>query len=392
MSVRTVYRSARTACIALCIGLLGALPPLAAPARAHASSDAHLSMLAEGARVQVRWDVALRDLAALVPLDADTDGTITVAEWRDAGTAITAVVSTALDVRRVDGAQCLPGPVEHAVARRGDGSYAVFRFVLACPGPADRISVSYGLMAGVDTTHRALLDTGNGVPTVLRPGDPPTGVVPGAGDTSFGGFVIEGVSHILDGVDHLAFVLALALAAVGAAAADRRALRPTLARLVGLLTLFTVAHSFTLTAGALGWLALPSRWVESAIAASVAVAGVQAWRAARIGRAAEAGGGLVFVFGLMHGFGFGAALADAGFGGRPAVVALAGFNLGVELGQLAVLAVLVPVLWWLHAAQGRRAVVGPVLAGMIVLAGVGWFVQRVFELDANPILASAMAW
>jgi hypothetical protein len=392
LSSRGPLRRARAACIALCIGLLGALPPFAPPAAAHASSDAHLTLRAEGDTVRVRWDVALRDLAALLPLDADTDGAITAREWHDARGAIAATALDALEVRREDGERCVPGPLDHALARRGDGTFAVLRFALACPGAADRVSVSYRLMAQVDTTHRVLLDAGEGVPMVLRPGDPPTGVVPGAAETSVGGFVADGIAHILDGIDHLAFVLALALAAVGAASVDGARLRPTLVRLAGHLTLFTVAHSITLAASALGWVALPSRWVESAIAASVVVAGVQAWRAARIGRSAEAGGGLVFAFGLLHGFGFGAALADAGFGGRPAVVALAGFNLGVELGQLAVLAVVVPVLWSLRAPRGWRAGVGPVLAGAIVLAGLGWFTQRAFELEVNPIVASAMAW
>lgn len=378
--------------LAAVLALIGALA--AAPASAHGTSDAFLALEASGARIAVRWDIALRDAAALVELDADGDGTIVAGEWRAAGDALAARALAALEIR-ADGARCTPGPVRPALARRGDATFAVLAFDVACPRAVGAIELDYRLMADVDATHRAILDVGDGVPRPLRPGagpqrvrsPVPSGPIPGSGPgggfAAFAGFGVEGVRHILDGVDHLAFVLALALGAAAAAARDGVALRPTLARLIGLVTLFTVAHSVTLAGSALGWLGLPSRWVESAIAASVALAGAQAWAAARVGRRADAPAWLVFAFGLVHGFGFGAALAESGFGGRPALVALLGFNLGVEAGQLAVLAVAFPAMWALRRAPAWRAVGHPALSAAIVVAGLGWFAMRALVPEAS---------
>jgi hypothetical protein len=375
------------------LALVGALA--AAPAAAHGTSDAFLALEARDARIAVRWDLALRDAAALVELDVDDDGMIATGEWRAAHDALAARALDALEVR-ADGARCEPGPVAHALARRGDATFAVLRFELACPRPAVAIDLDYRLMADVDATHRAILDVGDGVPRSLRPGAGPTRVALAATSSgALAGFVADGVRHILDGVDHLAFVLALALGATAAAAHDGAALRPTLARLLGLVTLFTVAHSITLAGGALGWLGLPSRWVETAIAASVAAAGVQAWAASRVGRRADAPAWLVFAFGLVHGFGFGAALAEAGFGGRPALLALLGFNLGVEAGQVAVLGVAFPLFWALRGARAWRTVGHPALAAAIVAAGLAWLATRALDpaatAEASPASGVATA-
>lgn len=368
------------------LALLVAATFAAPPAAAHGTSDAHLALSRDGARIDLRWDIALRDLAAIVELDTDADGTIAAHEWRAAQPAIASRALAAIDLAR-DGERCTPGPVAHALARRDDTTFAVLRVAFSCGGPVERIDVGYRLMAGVDTTHRAIVDAGDGVPRALRPGDAPVALAldaRGGLDASFASFVVEGVHHILGGPDHLAFVLALVLAAVAVAAGSGATLRATLVPLVGIVTLFTVAHSVTLAGTALGWLEAPSRWVESAIAASVAFAGIQAWRARRDGRAGHSPAWLVFAFGLVHGFGFGASLLDAGFEGRPALAALLGFNLGVELGQLGVLAIAFPAMWALRHARAWRSVGHPALAATIVVAGLAWFVQRALDIEVDP--------
>jgi hypothetical protein len=90
---------------------------------------------------------------------------------------------------------------------------------------------------------------------------------------------------------------------------------------------------------------------------------------------------LVFAFGLVHGMGFGSALAGAGFHGRSAVSAILGFNLGVEAGQLAVLVVVFPLVWVLKSTPGFRRVLLPAAALAIVAAGSLWFVARAFDVD-----------
>jgi HupE / UreJ protein len=160
------------------------------------------------------------------------------------------------------------------------------------------------------------------------------------------GYVALGVQHILTGYDHLAFVLGLLLLV-----RRGRALLAT-------VTAFTVAHSVTLSAAALGVLRVPARPVEAAIALSIVLVAAEAERVRR-GVAGGANVGrtapwvVAFVFGLLHGLGFAGALADAGMAGAHLPAALLGFNIGVEVGQLAFV---VPLFWLLRAADRLPAI------------------------------------
>ncbi len=178
-----------------------------------------------------------------------------------------------------------------------------------------------------------------------------------------------GFDHIRTGWDHLAFLLALLVAA------------RTVRSLVGVVTAFTAAHTLTLASAALGWIDAPGRLVELAIALSIAYVGAESLLVRRPGaRWAEA-----FGFGLIHGLGF------AGFVGESLIVeplkltALAGFNLGVELGQLAAVLAAALVLRWLPGdrdyqgdPKGWFAPRWLRLCGAIAVTGAGayWFVER----------------
>lgn len=189
------------------------------------------------------------------------------------------------------------------------------------------------------------------------------------GRGAFGAFFPLGVHHILSGWDHLAFLAALVLGA-------RRA-----RSLLGIVTAFTVAHSLSLAAAALGLVDGVSlaRWIEPAIALSIAfVAADVLLRPARTrARWIEA-----FAFGLVHGLGFAGFLGEALGRERAKLPALAGFNLGVEAGQLLV----VGTLALLVAALPRRVAEDPPLlaprlarragAGLLLALGLVWFVQR----------------
>lgn len=170
-----------------------------------------------------------------------------------------------------------------------------------------------------------------------------------------------GVEHIWTGYDHLLFLFALLLAA--------RSLRAMLLIVTG----FTLAHSITLSAAALGWVHLPPAWVELAIAASIVMVGVENfWRPTLRRRAAT-----TFALGLVHGFGFASMLVDLGLPRAQLVTALLCFNGGVELGQGAVVVVLLPLLLRLRAwpSWERRAV--PALSALVALIGAVWFFERV---------------
>ena len=176
------------------------------------------------------------------------------------------------------------------------------------------------------------------------------------------------------------FLLALLLPAVLIRRADQWEPTPTLrgaaVETLKVVTAFTVAHSITLSLAALQVISLPSRWVESVIAASVVLAALNNLR----GTIDKRRWVLAFIFGLIHGFGFASVLADLGLPQSALVLALVGFNVGVELGQLAIVAVFLPIAFWLRATRFYR--VGVLTGGSIVVAILAswWLAQRMFDL------------
>ena len=196
-----------------------------------------------------------------------------------------------------------------------------------------------------------------------------------------------GMEHIAEGTDHLLFLLALLLPApLLVAGAGRRArwgaqagVRAGCARVLRIVTAFTVGHSLTLLVGTLGWLRLPGAPVETLIAVSIVVSAVHALRPVFPGREAWVAGG----FGLVHGLAFAGALAELHLEASRLALALLGFNLGIEAMQLAVIAATFP--WLLLLARTR--LYSPLRVGGAVFAGVaalGWIAERALHLS-NPV-------
>jgi hypothetical protein len=175
-------------------------------------------------------------------------------------------------------------------------------------------------------------------------------------------FVRLGIEHILTGYDHLLFLLGLMLPGGGALA------------LVKIITAFTIAHSVTLSLAVLEIVVLPERLVEVVIALSIAaVAAENLFRRATIARRWA----VSFCFGLVHGFGFSAALRELGLPAHGLLLSLLGFNAGVELGQALVIGLALPLLVAVRrAGYERRVVWGSSIA--ILVVGLGLFVERLF--------------
>ena len=151
-----------------------------------------------------------------------------------------------------------------------------------------------------------------------------------------------------------------------------------------MVTAFTVAHSITLSLAALGIVSLPSRWVESAIALSVVLAALNnVFPVVAHGRWIAA-----FAFGLLHGFGFAGALQDLGLPAGSLALSLAGFNIGVELGQLAIVAAFLPLAFALRKTWSYRRLV--LAGGSTAIAAVAtvWFAERAFDVPLFAALAA----
>ena len=185
------------------------------------------------------------------------------------------------------------------------------------------------------------------------------------------GYLALGIGHILTGFDHVLFVIGLIVIAAG------------WLRLLRAITAFTVAHSITLSASALGIVSLPQKSVEATIALSIAVVGYEIVRMARgkTGLTHHAPWIVAFGFGLLHGFGFASALAEIGLPQNARIGALLLFNVGVECGQLAILAiVLPPVLWIRGRSPAIRSPLELSIGYAVGIAGAFWMIERIAEI------------
>jgi hypothetical protein len=222
-----------------------------------------------------------------------------------------------------------------------------------------------------DPQHEAIVRIGERV-TVLRAGRQEVSV----GDArstaaTVGTFLLEGAFHLITGYDHVLFLVSLLLVAGELAA--REGLRRAAADVALVVTGFTVGHSVTLVAAALDVVSLPARLVESAIALSIAI--VAAWNVLRP-QARRGLPGLATGFGLIHGFGFSSVLRELVLPVGERVAALVAFNLGIELAQLVIVALLIgPLAWAGRKSWYRRWVVQ---GGSLVLCAIGiaWFLER----------------
>jgi hypothetical protein len=195
-----------------------------------------------------------------------------------------------------------------------------------------------------------------------------------------------GVRHIAEGTDHLLFLLVLLLPAPLLLTKTRRwgrfgGVRYSLVRLLGIVTAFTLGHSLTLLLGALGWVRLPTQPVEVLIAVSILVSAVHAWRPLFPGREAYVAAG----FGLVHGLAFASTLAGLHLTAGPLAGSILGFNLGIELMQLLVIALTVPWLILLSQTPAYPAVRVGGAAGAAV-AALAWILERTV-LDTLPFSA-----
>lgn len=357
-------------------------------AHAHKPSDSYLNFAIEGKTVVGQWDIALRDLDFALGLDANGDAAITWGEVRAKFTEIDAYAMARLALASA-GKACPASVTQHLIDDHTDGAYLVLRFKAECPDAIRTLQAHYGLFFDIDPLHKGLLRLqyqGASSAAIFSPERATQEFTLGHPSriTQFFDYAREGVWHIWLGFDHILFLLALLLPAVvirkGHHWEGVGAFRPAFWSVLKIVTAFTLAHSITLTLATLGVISLPSRLVESTIAASVVVAALnnlyplfreRRWM-------------MAFLFGLIHGFGFASVLTDLGLPKDALVLALVGFNVGVETGQLAIVAVFLPAAFLLRRTLLYRRVI--LLGGSVLIAilAAGWLVERVFDMKFLP--------
>ena len=391
-------------------------------ALAHKGSDAYLDVQqSEPAtpNAQAAGDfrfllaVALRDLDQVVPIDANADARVTWGEARAATPQVLALLNATARLDTLPAAE--PGECRldwqaDGLERRSDGVYFRAAARARCPS-GQALRLSYALLKDQDSTHRLLVAGRMGgndlLSTVspqqgsllLRPADGNAAGVAAGGLQAQAGLASGrwsalrdyfglGMHHLLQGYDHLAFLLALVLplqlnlrrrpvalpASPGLAGAGMRpAGRANWLALLRTVTAFTIGHSITLMLATFGLTNASPAWVEPAIALSIAVTAGLNLRPVRWLRMDV----LALVFGMVHGFGFAGLLLEAAAPGGLLPWALAGFNLGVEAGQLLAVAgwVLVSQALVGRSWYGRVVVQGGSV--LLILLAAWWFWQRV---------------
>ncbi|MEJ7601764.1 MAG: HupE/UreJ family protein [Kofleriaceae bacterium] len=249
-----------------------------------------------------------------------------------------------------------------------------------CPPGATTLRWELPVISTLPSTFRMLVKVrgfGGELVTILDRANPVLDLARDAHAVSFGGFVWSGVEHIgaapsewrdaggwklPDGIDHILFLFALLLGG------------GTLIRLLGIATGFTLGHSITLALAAFDVVRVPGWIVEPLIALTIAFAALEAIS----GRYERHRAKIATAFGLVHGFGFASALTELGLSTGNTVKALFGYNLGVELGQVAIVLVTTPVVMLLYRKPRTRRLIVPGLGIAIFAAGMYWFVERAF--------------
>jgi hypothetical protein len=338
------------------------------PARAHQSSVSY-GQVTVGDDGTVDWTIraSSRDLYAALGLERERDATdeeIVAGADRLFRYALGNVAVTA------DGTRCPIEPGTLSILRQAS-RFAVLPLRARCPLPLGTLGLDDHMFLDIDARHSALTRVSRGGRTVTA--EFIRGVehfewrlgLAAPSSLSLADFVWKGVEHIFTGYDHIAFIIGLLLVA---GLRDR-----AVGYIVKVVTAFTVAHSTTLILAALDVVALPSRLVESAIAASIVYVAVENL----VVPDPKSRWPLAFGFGLVHGMGFAAMLRPI-LPERGVIVPLLAFNVGVELGQLAiVLALLPPLVAFARRdarAYGRFVLVGG--SAVIGLLGAIWLVQR----------------
>lgn len=365
--------------ILLLVTMLALSPDLLA----HKASDSFIYLDMD--QSQVRIDLAIRDLALVLPLDRNGDRQLKGQEIRGARSEITGYVEQGIQLATREGACRLRGK-RWGLSRHSDGPYVAGLYQVKCPAGGLPETLGYNLLFEQDALHRALVSvTSEGGETLMVLG-PDAPMIPLAETATgwageavlFGTFLYEGVVHLLNGLDHILFLLVLILPSTlaspsGSQEKEHGSLKRRLLKLAGIVSAFTIAHSITLVLAAMDIVRPPIQWVETIIALSIALAALNAvWPI--LGRKTWK---LAFGFGLVHGFGFASVLGDLTNGLTNTVVALAGFNIGVELGQLALLVAAFPLLYLCRDRRYYSTVAVPVTLLAVGIISLYWVADRI---------------
>lgn len=384
------------------VGLVASLLLVPLSAMAHKESDAYVNLHTDPNNPHVlkgQWDIALRDLNFTLGIDSNHDGNITWGEVKAHRKMINSYALSRLKIKG-DGLTCAMRPTGQMIDYHTDGAYNVIQFDAVCDkNIPEKLTVVYNLFYNVDPYHRGIITIhahGRTGGAVLGPQNPTTSLDLRKPNRwrQFKSFVVDGIWHIWTGIDHLLFIMSLLLPSVlvrkyrgddplASKALSSRgywepvpALWPAFIEIIKVISAFTLSHSVTLTLAVLGIVDIPSRLVESGIALSVIVAALnniypvvrqRVWL-------------IAFAFGFVHGLGFASALSGLQLPAAAMAASLGGFNVGVEIGQEAIVLAFMPVAFLMRYTRFYRVYVLKWGSALIITVASGWLIQRAFNI------------
>ena len=350
---------------------------------AHQTGNSYVTIREAEGRLQLELDFIVRDLGNLLQQAAQTDAAAPSPDQLAAmQPAITKVIQDSLDIE-IDGASVAFVFDAQSVVLHNDGLYVRQRFNAPLDAqPPKFVVVRYQFFTQNDKLGRAFFKlrlSEDEISSVFDSAHAVQRFVLGEAKawSTFWLFIQEGARHVLEGPDHLLFLLTLLLPGLlllQPAATHAAAPHPETATKFALkvITAFTLAHSITLICSVLGWVSLPDRFIESVIALSIMVSAAMNLQT----RFQFSHWKMAFVFGLIHGMGFANGLRELGLSSMYFLETMLAFNLGVELGQLfAVLLVGLPVVVLFRSQVAKKNLMrwGSV---SVFLVALWWFVQR----------------
>lgn len=354
--------------------IIFALLPLSP--EAHQLSTAYFSAeLNESGGLNGQLQIRLYDLERSVGLDKDQNAQLTWAETLVQTVPVQQYLQTVMHLSR-DAKPCtISFEGTWQIDSHFNENYLVLPLRAQCSVQGN-IGIDYSGFFTEDSEHKLLLNivsASRNYSRVITSDNRNIQLNVGNGNNwaTFKEFVYQGIIHIWIGLDHILFLICLLLACVLGLKVSESNIRSTIWQVLGIVTAFTLAHSLTLTAVTLHWIQVPSRWVELGIALTVLASALNnifplvtrlAW--------------VTFGFGLLHGMGFAGVLGELGLPGDRQLLTVLAFNVGVELGQAAIILLVLPLLFAIKASNVNLRYCLNGASCLIALVAIQWIIQR----------------
>jgi hypothetical protein len=405
MNIRPILSALVSLGLALPMPAAGSTPS-APPAATHVLGQAYLYLRVYDDSLIVRLEITQADLERALGFGWDVASGVGAEEVELRLQAIREYVQARFSIGS-GGVTFEPEFVGWSELDAGFGTFMRLEYVIdEVGGIPDQVDAHYSVIFEVDRTHRnflliehnwktATFNNESQISLIFTPGNPSQSLDLSSSSIwrGFTALIWLGVLHIWIGIDHILFLVALILPAVlqrtSGAWRPVGGFRSAFVNILMVVTSFTLAHSLTLALAGLQVVSLPSALVESVIAASIAIAA-----AANLTARLDIREWLVaFGFGLFHGFGFASVMGDIGVGRDYLALSVFGFNVGVELGQIAIILVVFPLLYVLRTTRAYVPMMRFGSVGLIAIATI-WFCERAFGFDIplTQIALDLLSW